>query len=443
MLPARPPAQRLIVFTRYPRAGLTKTRLIPALGPEGAAGLQRRLAERVLAWARRLALHEPVRLELRHEGGDPAELGRWLGPGLACRPQGPGDLGQRMARAIEEALAQGEERVVLVGSDLPQLNADIMAQAFAALADHSMVLGPATDGGYYLVGLSIPAPAIFQGIAWGTSRVLDETLAAAHDLGLLPHLLPPLADLDRPEDLPLWEQATSPPARTIDPERISVIVPALNEEPNLAACLGPVLAVPGVETIAVDGGSQDGTYRLARRLGARAVLGFRGRARQMNLGAQLAGGGILVFLHADTILPPGWDREVRRVLARPGVALGCFRFALDNPGAGARLVEKMVRLRTELARLPYGDQALFLTREAFWAADGYADLPIMEDYELVRRLGRRGRVAQADLAALTSGRRWRTLGLTRTTLVNQAVVLGFLAGLSPDRLAGWYGRRAR
>lgn len=105
----------------------------------------------------------------------------------------------------------------------------------------------------------------------------------------------------------------------------------------------------------MDGGSDDGTYGQARGLGARACLSFHGRARQMNLGAALARGGLLLFLHADTVLPPGWDQEVRRLLADSGVALGCFRFALDQTSPGAALVERMVDLCTRRLGLPYGD----------------------------------------------------------------------------------------
>lgn len=435
-----PTAQRLIVFTRYPEPGSTKTRLIPALGPAGAADLARRLGLDTLAWALALARQEPLRLEVRHDGGDEVAMRTWLGRAPLYRPQGPGDLGQRMARALHQALQEGEQRVVLVGTDCPGRDDRLLSRAFSALATHDLVLGPARDGGYHLVGLRRPAPEIFEGIAWGGQRVLSQTLAAAGRAGLSMHLLGTLPDIDRPEDLPLLEQAPRPPAWPAQPGLISVIMPALNEAAGLPACLGPLLAQAGVEVLVVDGGSGDGTYELARSLGAGAGLSFRGRARQMNLGAALARGELLLFLHADTRLPTDWAGEVRRVLARPGVALGCFRLALDQAGPGSALVERLVDLRTRLLGLPYGDQGLFLSAEGFARAGGYAELPIMEDYELVKRLGRQGRVAQAGLKALTSGRRWRRLGLLRTTLLNQLIVLGYHLGVRPEVLRRWYQR---
>lgn len=433
-----PVTQRLILFTRWPQAGQTKTRLFPALGPIGAAEVQRRLTERTLACCLELLRQSPVRLELRGEGADPATFRRWLGLALLIRPQAPGDLGLRMDLALRTALAEGEGRVVLIGSDCPGLTPDILEQAFVALAGHDLVLGPALDGGYYLVGLTRPAPGLFQDIAWGTDQVLGQTLRKAEELGLKAALLPELADLDRPEDLPLLDSAPPLPPRPPAPELISVVIPALNEAAHLPAAIASA-AGPGVEVIVVDGDSRDQSLAVAREAGALALASFRGRARQQNLGAALARGGVLLFLHADSRLPAGWASEVRRVLAEPEVALGCFRFALDPPLRGGRLLETLVHLRTRFLSLPYGDQALFLPVGIFAALGGFAELPIMEDYDLVKRAGRLGRVVQARLSAPTSSRRWRTLGVTRTTIVNQAMLLGHALGLAPERLARLYG----
>jgi rSAM/selenodomain-associated transferase 1 len=194
-------AEKLIIFSRFPAAGQTKTRLIPVLGPHGAARLQRLLTERTVALARRLAALRPVALQLSHEGGEAPELRRWLGGGLDFRPQGPGDLGEKMARALAAARAEGHRRLVLVGTDCPSLSLDILAAAFDSLACRDLVLGPAVDGGYYLVGLSSPAPELFLDQPWGEPGLLDSTLAAAARLGLNYHLLQELADVDRPEDL--------------------------------------------------------------------------------------------------------------------------------------------------------------------------------------------------------------------------------------------------
>ncbi|MFH1059409.1 MAG: TIGR04282 family arsenosugar biosynthesis glycosyltransferase, partial [Pseudomonadota bacterium] len=180
----RPAPARLILFTRWPAPGQAKTRLIPALGPEGAALLHAALTQRALAWCLALIRQHPALLELRCVGAPAAAFRRWLGWAPLIRPQAEGDLGARMHQALSEALAEGADRVVLMGSDCPGLTDAVLAQAFAALHDHDLVLGPATDGGYYLVGLTRPAPELFADITWGTERVLEQTLAAARRAGL-------------------------------------------------------------------------------------------------------------------------------------------------------------------------------------------------------------------------------------------------------------------
>ncbi|MEW5912798.1 MAG: TIGR04282 family arsenosugar biosynthesis glycosyltransferase [Thermodesulfobacteriota bacterium] len=193
--------ERLIIFTRLPQPGRAKTRLIPALGPQGAADLQRRLVERLLVQARALAAARPLELELCFTDGTAEEARAWLGPGLSYQPQGSGDLGRRMDRALHRALAQGAERVVLVGTDLPELDQAILAAALEALADHDLALGPATDGGYYLVGLRAAAPGLLTG---EHGRSLAALRGRAAELGLRTAMLPELSDLDTPADLARW-----------------------------------------------------------------------------------------------------------------------------------------------------------------------------------------------------------------------------------------------
>lgn len=192
---------RLIVFTRYPVAGRTKTRLIPALGPEGAAALQRRMTECTVAMARQLVRETDITLELRFAGGDAAAIRAWLAPDIFCLPQGPGNLGARLARAFGNAFAAGADRVLAIGSDCPAITPAILQQALAALASNELVLGPSHDGGYYLIGLRQHGPRLFEDIPWGSGAVLSRTLARARQMELSVALLDPLADIDRPEDL--------------------------------------------------------------------------------------------------------------------------------------------------------------------------------------------------------------------------------------------------
>jgi rSAM/selenodomain-associated transferase 2 len=220
--------------------------------------------------------------------------------------------------------------------------------------------------------------------------------------------------------------------------KISVIIPALNEASNLPQTLASVRASHDTEVIVVDGGSQDATIEVAKAFQAKVIAAPPGRAMQMNWGAQAAAGDILLFLHADTRLPPQWDERVQQTLNQPGVVAGAFHLAIEGEEPGLRWVEWGVGVRSRLFQMPYGDQAIFLTAKVFHGLGGFPDLPIMEDFELVRQLRRRGKVAVVPAAVLTSGRRWQQLGILRTTLINQVMVFGYLLGVSLQRLVYYY-----
>ena len=169
----------------------------------------------------------------------------------------------------------------------------------------------------------------------------------------------------------------------------------------------------------------------------------RGRARQMNAGAAMATGEWLVFLHADTRLPPGWIDAIDAARRDPRVNAGCFRFALDSRSPMARAIELGVGARVALLGLPYGDQAIFVRRDAFEALHGFADLPIMEDVDLLRRLRRRGRLFRSALPAMTSARRWERDGWIRRSALHLALILLYFCGVAPARLLGLDPARRR
>jgi hypothetical protein len=191
----------LIIFTRYPEPGKTKTRLIPALGAEGAATLQRQMTEHTLAQVKELQAKRLVSVEVYFVGGNQQLMQSWLGTSVIYRQQGDGDLGRRMAIAFQTALEAGKQRVVVIGTDCPDLKAEVMVKAFHALEQHDLVLGPAQDGGYYLIGLCRLIPELFTGISWSTAEVLQQTMSIAQRLELAVAYLPRLSDVDRPEDL--------------------------------------------------------------------------------------------------------------------------------------------------------------------------------------------------------------------------------------------------
>ena len=219
---------------------------------------------------------------------------------------------------------------------------------------------------------------------------------------------------------------------------ISIIIPTRNESGSISGLLPEILATAGIEVLVVDGGSSDNTFAAAKVLGAKVFSVSPGRALQMNAGAQAARGEILLFLHADTRLPPGFAEQVQDALSQPGVVAGAFRLAIEGKGSGLRILEWLVNLRSRLLHMPYGDQGIFVRADTFSAVKGFPALPIMEDFELVRRLKRRGRIKILSLAATTSSRRWEKLGLLRTTAINQAIIIGYLLGVNPQKLAEWY-----
>jgi rSAM/selenodomain-associated transferase 2 len=339
-----------------------------------------------------------------------------------------------MARALEES--SRAPATVIIGSDCPGLTPEVITAAFARLTETPVVLGPARDGGYYLIGLSRPMPELFRGIPWGTDRVLADSLAVLQRQGCKPALLEPLEDIDRPEDLPAWRRIAASEDSCLD--RVSVIIPTLNEERQIAATLRAVGHTLCHEVIVVDGGSTDATVRRAKEAGVTVLNSKPGRARQMNAGAARAEGGSLLFLHADTLLPAGWTEVVPRTLCAPGVAAGAFRFRIAGSFAGKSFIEWTTGFRSRWLQRPYGDQGLFLSRALFEEMGGFADLPIMEDYEFAARLRRRGRIVTVGAAALTSARRWETLGVVRTTLRNQWMLAGYHLGVSPQKLATRY-----
>ncbi|MDF1542375.1 MAG: TIGR04283 family arsenosugar biosynthesis glycosyltransferase [Anaerosomatales bacterium] len=438
---------RLVVLTRYPQPGATKTRLAPVLGDDGAAALHSELARRCVRRMHATALSGAVDLEVQVSGASARRTQRWLGRRVAVRQQVGGDLGDRLAAPSTRAIADGAPAVVLVGSDAPELSGARVREALAALSDADVVLGPALDGGYYLAALASGSaaravPALFgPHIAWGTESVLDQSLAAARASGLTVQLLSPLGDIDRPDDLELWESVIAGEERArLDP-RLSVVIPALDEEPGIASAIESAWHAGAGEVIVADGGSADRTTSLARESGARVVTAERGRARQLNAGAAGANGDILLFLHADTTLPPDALALIRDAMADPEVTLGAFRFAAGDPTRTAdRLISFVGALRHRVFRLPYGDQAPFIRKRDFFDLGGFPDIPVMEDYELARRCARLGDLSLAPAPARTSARAWQDHGLLRTTAMNAAVIAGYRLGVPIDTLATWRQR---
>lgn len=221
---------------------------------------------------------------------------------------------------------------------------------------------------------------------------------------------------------------------------LSIIVPVLNEAARLPALLvGLAPFREAAEVIVVDGGSTDGSAEAARAAGwARVLAAPRGRARQMNAGAAAACGEVLLFLHADTSLPPTALEDIRAALADPPVVGGRFDVRLDSPRPIYRAVETLTNLRSRWTGIWTGDQAIFVRRAVFERLGGFPDIPLMEDVELSRRLKRAGRRACLRSRVTASARKWEREGAARTILLMWALRFLYLVGVSPARLHRWY-----
>jgi rSAM/selenodomain-associated transferase 2 len=220
--------------------------------------------------------------------------------------------------------------------------------------------------------------------------------------------------------------------------RISVIIPALNEERSIAASLQSIIPLQPHEIIIVDGGSMDRTVATCREFGIGVLASARGRAAQMNLGARHATGDALLFVHADTRLPLSALDDIRRALADSRIVGGRFDVSLEGKHWMLKMIGAMISLRSRLSRVATGDQAIFVRRQIFAELGGYPDLALMEDVALSRALKRRGRLACLRSRVVSSARRWEAEGLWRTIFKMWMLKSLYLLGISPLRLKRYY-----
>jgi rSAM/selenodomain-associated transferase 2 len=221
---------------------------------------------------------------------------------------------------------------------------------------------------------------------------------------------------------------------------ISIIIPALNEAGVIAKTIAAIPKSENLEILVVDGGSSDDTAEIARKRGASVLSCASSKAGQMNAGAEVARGDVLLFLHADTLLPKNFENKVLSAVGRKGFGAGAFSLGIDSENRGIRFIERMANRRARLLKMPYGDQALFVSRDLFNQIGGFADYPIMEDFDLVRRLKKKGHITILPDPVKTSPRRWQNIGVLKTWLLNQIIIGAYFIGIPPRTLALWYRR---
>ena len=225
--------------------------------------------------------------------------------------------------------------------------------------------------------------------------------------------------------------------------KVSLIIPVFNEALIIEDYLSRIPMRSDLEVIIVDGQSGDETVALCENIQLKfkpkiVISPLKGRANQLNYGASLAIGEILCFLHLDSQLPSDYFAQIEELLSRPQAIAGAFSLAIDAPQISFRWLEKLINWRSRLFSLPYGDQGLFLATSVFKMMGGFAPMPIMEDYEFVQRLKKQGIIYISQASVLTSSRRWQKLGILKTTLINQGMILGYYLKIDPKILAHWY-----
>ncbi len=220
-----------------------------------------------------------------------------------------------------------------------------------------------------------------------------------------------------------------------------MVIPVWGNESGLGRAIASAGPDAGTEVILAAAGAGQAAARTAAAMRVQLVQAARGRGVQMDAAAAQASGEVLLFLHADSILPDGFAADISAALQDPQTLGGAFLLRIDSPRWAMRCIEWGVAWRSRWLQLPYGDQAIFVRKSAYAELGGFGTEPIMEDYDFVRRLKRRGKLCILSSCVATSARRWQRLGLWRTLCINQLMLAGFHLGVSRERLARFYTRR--
>ena len=401
----------IIVFTRVPLPGQTKTRLMPVYTKEECVALHMAFLKDVLRECRRT--DADIFLYYTPEGEEKA-LRALLNYEGIMYPQKGNDLGEKMFNAFKEVLGKGYGSALLIGSDLPELGRKHLEEAFKKLESADVVLGPTVDGGYYLIGMKQPLWEAFKKQAYGEGSVFSNTLRAVRDSGHTTDHVEEISDVDTPEDLLCFREKMTEDSRLkesftgqylTDHPKISVVIPLYNEKSTIENTLEELEKLEGCEILFVDGGSKDGTLDI---IGSKypVIHSPKGRGNQLNQGAIESHGDVLFFLHCDSRLPENPVKEMADVLKR--YHLGCFgiRFRPSNPLL--YFCQLMSNQRVKRRKIIFGDQGMFIDRKLFFQKGMFPDLPLMEDYQFSLTLKEENEpVGMTKSRLITSSRRFQ------------------------------------
>lgn len=384
----------VIIFTRIPVPGKTKTRMMPYLKAKGCADLH-------------ACFLSDIRQECEKTGydifvyyvpeGERKVLVSILGPDKQYREQRGEGLGNRMLSAIREVLAEGYDTCLLTGTDVPELQAGDLTAAVEKLHRKDVVFGPTRDGGYYLVGMKKAYEEVFDGQTYGHGSVLKNTTAYLKERHISAGYTRTLQDMDVASDLRDLRRRMKeePQIRKTATGRyllrnlkISIIIPTYNEEKTIEDMLSQLRPLKyRCEIIFADGYSTDRTREIIGNE-FMIVTCTKGRAAQMNAGAQKSTGDVLLFLHCDSKLPSKPLEEIRYVMKKYHV--GCFGIGFHSLNFFMLTCRLISNTRALLGKIMFGDQGIFIERELFFEMGGFPDIPLMEDYQFSMDLKAKG-----------------------------------------------------
>ena len=426
----------VLIFLRYPEAGKVKRRLSEEIGSQKAAEVYEKLIRRTLGVACDLKRRAPeTRIVLFHTPEDPVERfeTKFRGPWEFCPQQGE-NLGVRMANALENAFATGANKAVLIGTDLADIEVMDIEGAFRDTGERVVVLGPAGDGGFYLIGADRPIGAALNFSTWGTGEVFSRTARELTAGGFCIRRAARRNDVDCRRDLDLLDRDY------LFTSSISIIIPTLTDAQKLMPLLTHLenSLWPGDEIVVVQGGAfqEVPLRRISPSLAFASVQ--RGRGIQQNAGAMLSRGTILFFLHDDTIPTPEFGYLIRKASREAPTALGCFKLRFIPSNRALELIAVWANLRSALFKLPYGDQGFFCRREVFERVGGFGRSYLLEDVDLVRKIRKmgqgRGAVSIVPAHVYSSSERYLRKGILKASLQNHLIFLSSAFGSSERTL---------
>lgn len=401
----------LIIFTRVPVPGQTKTRLLPYFTPKQCAKLHTCFLKDIA----KMCGQTDAEIFICHTPEDEEGiLHRIFGDGAEYFLQTDGGLGERMYAAIERVLKKGCEACVLIGTDVPEVRERDVRQAFELLETRDVVFAPVEDGGYYLVGMKKARREVFEQKTYGHGDVLGETLKGLESCGISIGLIDKKCDIDTREDIAAFRdrmrdsrelQQTETGKYLLRTSKISIIVPVYNEETTIEALLSQLRSIKDkCEILIVDGGSTDRTLEYIDA-DFKVLHSEKGRAKQMNLGAKESTGDILFFLHCDSELPPRPLEQIRYVMR--DYRWGCFGVAFHSRNFFMFTCRVISNHRIRDRKVVFGDQGIFIDRDLFFEIGMYPEIPLMEDYQLSLTLKERGeKIGIAGKRIYTSTRRF-------------------------------------